>query len=67
MTAKNIDTILVNPSDTERVKSAFLSNGLEKFANMIVPCVYVTNGQILVFNSKQLMHLDFKIGGEQDE
>ena len=61
----NIDTIIVNPSEEERVRAAFLANGLGKFADMIVPCIYVAKGQILAYDKKQLMHLGFKIGGEE--
>lgn len=63
----NIDTIIVNPSEEERVRAAFLANGLGKFVDMIVPCAYVAKGQILVSDRKRLMHLEFKIGGETYE
>ena len=61
----NIDTIIVNPSEEERVRAAFLANGLGKFADMIVPCIYVAKGQIFAYDSERLMHLGFKIGGEE--
>ena len=61
----NIDTIIVNPSEEERVRAAFLANGLGKFADMIVPCIYVEKGQILACDRERLMHLGFKIGGEE--
>ena len=62
----NIDTIIVNPSEEERVRAAFLANGLGKFADMIVPCVYVAKGQILAYDRERLMQFRFKIGGEAD-
>ena len=49
----NIDMILVNPSEEERIRAAFLANGLGKFADMIVPCIYVAKGQILAFDRKE--------------
>jgi len=58
----NIDMIIVNPSEEERVRAAFLANGLGKFADMIVPCDYVAKGQILAYDKERLMHLGFKIG-----
>ena len=58
----NIDTIIVNPSEEERVRAAFLANGLGKFADMIVPCIYVAKGQILAYDKDRLTHLGFKIG-----
>ena len=61
----NIDTIIVNPSEEERVRAAFMANGLGKFADMIVPCIYVAKGQILAYDRERLMHLGFKIGGEE--
>ena len=61
----NIDTIIVNPSEEERVRAAFLANGLGKFVDMIVPCIYVAKGQILAYDRKRLTHLEFKIGGEE--
>ena len=61
----NIDTIIVNPSEEEKVRAAFMENGLGRLADMIVPCVYVAKGQILAYDSKRLMHLEFKIGGEE--
>lgn len=57
----NIDTIIVNPSEEERVRAAFLANGLGKLADMIVPC-YVAKGQILAYDRERLTHLEFKIG-----
>jgi hypothetical protein len=57
----NIDTIIVNPSEEERVRAAFLANGLGKFVDMIVPCSYVAKGQILAYDRKQLTHLEFKM------
>lgn len=60
-----IDTLVVNPLDEERVRAAFLANGLGKFADMIVPCIYVAKGQILAYDRKGLTHLEFKIGGEE--
>ena len=61
----NIDTIIVNPSEEERVRAAFLANGLGKFVDMIVPCIYVAKGQIFAYDREQLTHLEFKIGGEE--
>ena len=61
----NIDTIIVNPSEEERVRAAFLANGLGKFADMIVPCIYVAKGQILAYDGKGLIRLKFKIGGKE--
>lgn len=61
----NIDTIIVNPSEEERVRAAFLANGLGQFADMIVPRIYVAKGQILAYDRERLMHLGFKIGGEE--
>ena len=59
----NIDTIIVNPADEERVRAAFLANNLEKFANMIVPCVYVERGRILAFSKDQPIQVCFEFGG----
>lgn len=59
---RKIDTIIVNPAEEEKVRAAFLANGLGKFANMIVPCIYVAKGQILAYDRERLMHLGFKIG-----
>lgn len=58
----NIDTIIVNPSEEERVRAAFPANGLGKFVDMIVPCAYVAKGQILAYDRERLTHLGFKIG-----
>ena len=61
----NIDTILVNPSEAEKVRTAFMANGLSKFADMIVPCIYAAKGQVLACNRERLMHLGVKIGDEE--
>ena len=58
----NIGTIIVNPSEEERVRAAFLANGLGRFADTIVPCDHVAKGQILACDSERLTHLEFKIG-----
>lgn len=63
----NIDTIIVNPSEEEKVRSAFMANGLSKFADMIVPCIYVAKGQVLAYDRERLTHLGFKIGGEAND
>ena len=65
MMTHNIDTILVNPSEAEKVRTAFMANGLSKFADMIVPCIYAAKGQVLACNRERLMHLGVKIGDEE--
>ena len=55
---KNIDTILVNPSDMEKMKKALLENGLEKYANMIVSCDYITKGRALACCTERTIYVD---------
>lgn len=62
----NIDTIIVNPSEEEKVRAAFMENGLGRLADMIVPCIYVAKGQVLAYDRERLTHLGFKIGGDDD-
>lgn len=58
MTIKNIDTILVNPSEIEKVKKALLKNGLKKYADMIIPCEYIMNGRMLAYCTERTMYID---------
>ena len=66
MRVNNIDTILVNPSEEDKIRDAFASKGFADYASMIVPCIYVKSGQMILSNSKVQINVDIGMEGEND-
>lgn len=63
----NIDMILVNPVEEERIRSTFASEGMHKEAAMITPCIFVPKGQLMACDTKKAMQIGIRIGGDGDE
>ena len=53
--SSTIDTILVNPSEEERIRENLRKHGLAKYANAVTPCIYIPIGQMLLYDSSKQM------------
>ena len=60
----NIDMILVNPSEEERIRSTFTMNGMIKEASLITPFIFVPKGQMMACDREKAMQIGIKFGGE---
>ena len=60
----NIDMILVNPSEEERIRSTFTMNGMLKEASLITPCIFVPKGQMMACDRGKAMQIGIKFGDE---
>lgn len=57
----DIDTIVVNPSDEERIRDSFLSRGLKNLADIIITNDCAPKGKLFMYDKDKLMNLEFKI------
>lgn len=54
-TPGNIDTILVHPSEEDRIREALKANGFLDIAEAVIPCSYIQQGQLMLCDSKRAM------------